>query len=240
MQEQQELEEYGNQSTTGNIAYIIGDSFAELSQLPGVLTVTQFFKALFGEELPHYRFWMVGQGVDGWVRYILQLCAEHSRKIHLQFIETEIKKPVTAAAAVHPFEWSRLQFVDGTRVQANLTFVNLDEAELFSQTFLIQAAKELNERACIETSPGSKISVKYASFQRFQQTMPLPITVETQFELQKNDNKRSMKSLTRFYQDRHCIAEISLVFDFYTATEASQLLKNLGHKTFESFSSRAG
>lgn len=231
-----EMEEYGNDIATREVGYIIGDAFAELAQLPGVLTVTQFFTAHFAECLPYYRVWIIGQGISSEIRNILNLCNAHSRKIKLQF--TENTTPTTQAIELHPFEWDRFQFVDGTRVQASLTLIEVSEAELLSQVLLIQAAKEFNERACKETLPGSKISVKQVNFQRFQQMMPLPLNVETQFELNKNENKRSMKSLTRFYQNEVCIAEVILIFDFYTAEEACKILKNLGYKTFESFSNK--
>lgn len=231
-----ELKDYGNDIATREVGYIIGDAFAELSQLPGVLTVTQFFKAHFAECLPNYRLWIVGQGISSDVRHVFNLCDIHSRKIKFQFITNE--SAITKNNENHPFEWTRFQFLDGTRVQASLTLNNVNEAELLSQALLLQAAKEHNERACNDTLPGSKIAIKHATFQRFQQIMPLPLNVETQFEHIKHDNKRSVKSLTRFYQNESCTAEVILIFDFYTETEAANILKNLGYKTFESFASK--
>ena len=217
------------------VAYIIGDEFVSLSQLPGILTITQFFMALLEDRLPVHRVWVVGQGIDPSERKILRLCEAYRPNIRLHVAE-EMPTP-KGLDATEALEWQSFQFVDSTRVQAELKLAHLSEDALLAHDFLFIAARELSEKSCQHVVPNGRLLIKQAQLQSFHRCFPLPLTVETQFQL-ANDNKRSLKSLSRFYQDYSCIAEVSLSFDLYTLEDAQQLLKALGAKTFGHFSEK--
>lgn len=257
------------------VAYIIGDTFEVLSQLPAVYTLKQFFKLLLENRLPTHRIWIVGQGIRAAVREVLSFCGEFRPDVHFHFgslsfaasLNDELLSPPAETPAPGILEWQDFHFIDAARVKADLKLSQLSDMQLLAQDFLLIAARELSEQACRQTVPGGQLLVKQANIHRFHQLLPLPITVETQFQL-TNDNKRSLKSLTRFYQksagkpiliaqrseavraqrstegqddpSQHysCAAEVNLSFDLYSAEEAKQLLQTLGVKTFGHFSDK--
>lgn len=222
-------------SENENVAYVIGDAFGDLSVLPNVYTVTQFFKAVFEGCLPTYRTWIVGQGIDASERKILRLCEAHQPNICFHF--GEFYTAPLSAYAIKNLEWRNFQFIDSTRVHASLRFIDLHDEALLAGDFLVTAARELTEQACRQVLPHGQLMVKHVQINRFHQLFPLPVAVETLFQL-TNDNKRSLKSLTRFYQDYSCAAEVSLSFDLYSAEEMQQVMQTLAEKTFGHFSSR--
>lgn len=74
-------EEIKMNEMTGRLAYVVGDSYSELSHLPGVLTATQFFKAVLDDSLPLNLTWMIGQGLNGVEQNLLQLCKAYRSEI---------------------------------------------------------------------------------------------------------------------------------------------------------------
>ncbi len=64
-----------------SVAYIIGNSYGAIAQLPGVYTIDQFFSAVFENGLPEYRSWIIGQGIHDSVREILNLCKKYRSNI---------------------------------------------------------------------------------------------------------------------------------------------------------------
>lgn len=104
-----------------------------------------------------------------------------------------------------------------------------------AQDFLFTAARELTERACQSAVNDGVLIIKQASFFSFHRLLPLSISVETKFQL-THDNKRSLKSLTRFYQGYACTSEVSLSFDLYSKEEANEFYKGLAEKTIEHLS----
>ena len=228
--------EYGNAIDGSEKAgYIIGDHFEELSKLPGVYTIKQFFKALFEDVLPKHRPWILGQGIDASMRYVLFLYQQHSTTIEFKYDAAEVDRTHTTLPS--PFEWEHMQFIDGTSVQAELKLLEISTQQLLTQEFIFPAARELSERACQLVLPQSVLVTKNVQVSCFQRLLPLPIRVETRFQL-INNNKRSLKSSTRFYQDYLCAAEVALNFDLYASEEAAQLIYELGKKTFQSFAEK--
>ncbi len=228
--------EFGNVALGDtNAGYIIGDRFEELTQLPGVFTIKQFFKALFENELPKYRSWVVGQGIDASIRYILYLCEQYSSAMRFQFSSSEPGDVCTVLPGA--WEWQSLHFTEATRLEAELRLLDGSTRSLFTQDFIFTAARELVERGCALAVPESLLVTKQAQFQSFLRIFPLPIRVEAQFHLM-NDNKRTLKSIVRFYQDYQCAAEVVLHFDLYTKEEADPFIYDISKKTFESFSRR--
>ena len=65
----------------GRLAYVVGDSYSELSRLPGVLTATQFFKGVLEGSLPLNLTWMIGQGITSVEQNLLQLCKTYRSEI---------------------------------------------------------------------------------------------------------------------------------------------------------------
>lgn len=228
--------DHGNIVMTNNVGYIVGDRFEELTQLQGVFTVTQFFKALLEDNLPTYRSWVIGQGVDASTRHILHLCEHYRSGGRFQPIFVDSGEVST----VFPidWEWHQLRFTEATRLEAELILVDSSANSLFTQDFIFNAARELVKRGCALALPGSLLVTKQAQFQNFLRIFPLPIHAEAQFHL-VNDNKRSLKSTVRFYQDYHCVSELNLQFDLYEKPEASEIIQEFGKKTFESFTRHA-
>lgn len=233
------------------VAYIIGNAFDTLTQLPNVYTINQFFSAILENCLPEHRLWIVGQGIHASVREILSLCEKYRSELRLHFGSLALSEK-EAWLQLHEFlveenarkenkteslEWLHFQFMDANRVKAELKLTHLSEDDLLAHDFLFTASRELCEKACCKIIPNGKLLIKNAQLHSFHRFFPLPINVETQFQL-SNDNKRSLKSLTRFYQDYACIAEVHLLFDLFTAEEAKKVLHALGEKTFSHFSDK--
>jgi len=222
------------------VAYIVGDAYKELSALPRVLTYSQFFTAVFEQRLPLHRIWVVGQGIDKKESRLLRLCGNHSAGVRLHFVESEMENETSSSEAdgiTNKLIWDDFRFVEPTRAQANLLLTNFDSQQLLTQDFLFIAAKKLSERACQAIVPEGILVIKQISLQNFHRLFPLPIKAEAQFQL-GNDNKRSLKCLTRFYQDYSCIAEVSLSFDLYSPEQAKQFMQELAEKTFTHFSDK--
>ena len=127
--------------------------------------------------------------------------------------------------------------MEPNRVKADLKLADLSEDALLAHDFIFTAARELTEKSCQDIISNGKILIKNAQLHSFHRFLPLPITVETKFQL-THDNQRGLKSFTRFYQDYACIAEVNLSFDLLTEEEAKQLLQALGEKTFGHFSDK--
>lgn len=237
------------------IAYIIGNAFETIAQLPDVYTVNQFFSAILINCLPKHRLWIVGQGIHVSVREILSLCEKYCPELHLHFgslasneklaeqsiLITQHNEAMQAQRSTESqknlnqkeskLEWSHVQFISPNRVKADLKLTTLSDEDLLTHDFTLMAARELSEKACHQSLPNGKLIIKTVQLHHFHRFFPLPITVEMQFQL-VNDNKRSLKSLTRFYQDYACTAEAHLSFDLYSELEAKKLLQSLGEKTF--------
>ena len=64
-----------------SVAYIIGNSYSAVAQLPGVYTNDQFFSAVFENGLPEYRSWIIGQGIHDSVKEVLSLCKKYRSDI---------------------------------------------------------------------------------------------------------------------------------------------------------------
>lgn len=65
----------------GRLAYVVGDSYSNLAQLPGVMTVTQFSQRVLDGSLPLNFTWMMGQGLNAVERNLLQLCKTYRSDI---------------------------------------------------------------------------------------------------------------------------------------------------------------
>lgn len=229
------------------VAYIVGDNYEMLSGLSRVITIRQFMIAVLEQRLPLHRLWIVGQGISQDDLRFLRLCEAYLEGVRFHFgsqcplIPTQ---PLVAESPVAEYgvtrsspsmEWQNFQFIDATRVQAELNLTQVAKNTFLAQDFLFTAAKELTERACQSAVPEGILVIKQASFQSFHRLLPLPIMVETKFQLSQ-DNKRSLKSLTRFYQGYSCTAEVSMSFDLYSKEEADEFYKGLGEKTVEQWS----
>lgn len=231
------------------IAYIIGNHFETLTQLPNVYTIDQVFSAMMENCLPAHSLWIVGQGIHASVREVLNVCAKYRPELHLHtgslalsaqeeyrlmqefFIQENAKK----ASDNNSLEWLNFHFVESNRVKAELKLTYFSEEDLLTHDFLLTAARELCEKACHKILSNGKLLIKSAQLNSFHRFFPLPISVETKFQL-TTDNQRGLKSLTRFYQDYACVAEVHLSFDLFSAEEAKTLLHSLGIKTFTHFS----
>ncbi len=221
------------------VAYIVGDEFAALSKLSRVLTIKQFTIAALERQLPPHRVWIVGQGISDAGLQFLHLCENHLSGVRFYF-GSQVRDVTIAThskASIKNFEWRNFQFVDATRVQAELQLAELSAPALFTQDFIFTAARELCEHACQSALPGGVLVIKQASLQNFHRLFPLSISVETQFHLAQ-DNKRSLKSLTRFYQDFSCTTEVTLSFDLYSHEQAETFYHELAEKTFEHLSAK--
>lgn len=238
-----------NEKTCGNtlsshdkVAYIVGEGYQLLTRLSRVLTIKQFKIAVLEQRLPVYRVWIIGQGLNQDDLNFLQLCERHLHgiKFHLNSrIEcVGAESPVTKFEVENKksrFEWQHFHFIDSTRVKADVGVAQLPESDFLAQDFLFSAARELTERACHLTVENGILFIKQASFFSFHRLLPLPISVETKFQL-THDNKRSLKSLTRFYQGYACTSEVSLSFDLYSREEASEFYRGVAEKTVEQYS----
>jgi len=231
------------------VAYIVGDDYQMLSGLTRVITIRQFMIAVLQQRVPLHRLWIVGQGITHDDLRFLRLCETYLEGVRFHFgaqcplIPSEgllAESPVEeykVSKSNKTIEWSNFHFMDATRVQAELNVLKLSESHFLAQDFLFNAAKELTERACQSAVSNGVLIIKQASFLSFHRLFPLPIKVETKFQI-VNDNQRSLKSLTRFYQDYACTAEVTLAFDLYSKEEADAFYKELAAKTIEHFSSR--
>lgn len=231
------------------VMYIVGDHYQLISELSRVITIRQFMIAVLEKKLPEQRLWIVGQGLNHDELRFLRLCETYLQSIRFYFGTQSTLIPVNNDCAESPtekynvsknnefIEWRDFHFIDATRVQAELKLHQLSEKHFLAQDFLFTAAKELTEQACQAAIPDGVLIIKQASFSSFHRLFPLSIKVETQFQL-SNDNKRSLKSLTRFYQDYSCTAEVSLSFDLYSKEEADAFYRNLAEKTLEHASSK--
>ena len=231
------------------VAYIVGDDYQLISGLTRVITIRQFMIAVLQQRVPMHRLWIVGQGINHDELRFLRLCETHLEGVRFHFgaqcplipsegllAESPIKE-YKVSKSNETIEWRNFHFMDATRVQAELNVLQLSESNFLAQDFLFTAAKELTERACQSAVPKGVLIIKQASFLSFHRLFPLPITVETKFQI-VNDNQRSLKSLTRFYQDYACTAEVSLAFDLYSKEEADVFYKQLAEKTIEHFSTK--
>lgn len=230
-----------------NIAYIVGDSYAMLENLSCIFSISKFMRAVITQHLPTQCSWVIGQGLSRDEIRFLRLCEQHLDNIKFFFgsqgvatlidnkslaqsvcVEYEIVDDKAKQDKI--FEWYNFHFLDATRVQAELVVMQLSESLFFAQDFLFTAARELSERACQTALSDSVMMIKQANLQIFHRLFPLPIMVETQFTLSR-DNKRSLKSLTRFYQDYACAAEVTIFFDLYTQDQAREFYQILAEKT---------
>lgn len=253
-------ESIGNTLDHESIAYIVGDDYQIISDLSHVMTIQQFMIAVLEQRLPTHRLWIVGQGIAREELRFLRLCETYLQGVRFYFGSLRSPHPCVGSQCplipyenlcaesvcetydvstpqVNYLEWRDVYFVDAARVQAELLVTHLSEAHFLAQDFLFTAARELTERACQSVVQEGVLIIKQASFFSFHRLFPLPIKVETKFQLLQ-DNKRSLKSLTRFYQDYACTAEISLSFDLYSKEEAEAFYKTLAEKTVEHFSSK--
>ena len=230
------------------VAYIVGDDYHVLSGLSRVIIIRQFTIAVLERCLPLHRLWIVGQGMSHEDLRFLRLCETHLSGVRFHFgspcplipskdlfAQSPVETYSVSKQNENNIEWRNFQFIDATRVQAELHLGQMSECAFLAQDFLFTAAKELTERACRSAVPEGVLVIKQASFQSFHRLFPLPIMVETKFQL-THDNKRSLKSLTRFYQGYACTAEVSLSFDLYSKEEADIFYKGLAGKTVEQFS----
>ena len=248
-----------NESALGNsllshekVAYIVSDDYQMLSELSRVTTIRQFMIAVLEQRLPKHRLWIVGQGIGHDELRFLRLCETYLQGVRFYFgaqcplipseglfAESPCEEYSVSSSRIKNFEWRDFHFIDATRVQAELMILQLSESHFLAQDFLFTAARELTERACQSAVSDGVLVIKQASFLSFHRLFPLPIKVETKFQLAE-DNKRSLKSLTRFYQDFACTAEVSLSFDLYSKEEADSFYKALAEKTVEHLAEKIG
>ena len=224
------------------VAYIVGEGYELLTGLSRVLTIKQFKIAVLEQRLPLHRLWIVGQGLNQDDLSFLRLC-----EMHLQGVRFHLGSSVECSVAESPrteyvvsrnknnLDWQHFHFMDSARVKAELNVTQLPESDFLAQDFLFTAARELTERACRSAVNNGVLIIKQASFFSFHRLLPLPISVETKFQI-AFDNKRSLKSLTRFYQGYACTSEVTLSFDLYSKEEASEFYKELAEKTVEQYS----
>lgn len=227
------------------VAYIVGDDYPIVSSLSRVMTIRQFIIAVLEQRLPKQRLWIVGQGLSHDELRFLHLCETHLEGLRFHFgsqcslisnkglfAESPADKYSASNANANHLEWHHFHFIDATRVKAELNLLQLSESRFLAQDFLFTAAKELTERACQAAINCGVLVIKQASFVSFQRLFPLPISVETKFQI-IHENKRSLKSLTRFYQNYLCTAEVSLSFDLYSKDKADEFYQGLAEKTLE-------
>ncbi|MES2203721.1 MAG: hypothetical protein V4496_00720 [Pseudomonadota bacterium] len=235
---------------TEKTAYIVGDNYQVISELSRVITIRQFMIAVLEQRLPEQRLWIVGQGINHDDMRFLRLCETYLPSARFHFNtpcplipseELKVESPTTKYSVSNKmdkiFEWQGFHFIDATRVQAELNVMQLSESNFFAQDFLFTAARELTERACQSAVENGVMIIKQASFLSFHRLFPLPIKVETKFQI-VHDNQRSLKSLTRFYQDYACTAEVNLSFDLYSKEEGEAFYKTLAEKTVGHLSSK--
>lgn len=233
----------GNKSDI-KVAYIVGDNYPIVSSLSRVMTIRQFTIAVLEQRLPKHRLWIVGQGLNHDELRFLHLCETHLEGMRFHFglqcsnglfAESSVEEYSVSSSNVKNMEWQHFHFIDATRVKAELNLLQLSESHFLAQDFLFTAARELTERACQSALPKGVLIIKQASFHSFHRLFQLPISVETKFQLIQ-DNKRSLKSLTRFYQGYACTSEVSLSFDLYSKEETDEFYKELAEKTVEQYS----
>lgn len=235
-------EAWGNRVEESKVAYIVGEGYELLTGLSRVLTIKQFKIAVLEQRLPLHRLWIVGQGLNQNDLNFLRLCETHLPGVRFHFGSSVMcsvaESPKTEYVVENNkgnLDWQNFHFIDATRVKAELNVTQLSESDFLAQDFLFTAARELTERACQSAVNSGVLIIKQASFFSFHRLFPLPISVETKFQL-ANDNKRSLKSLTRFYQGYACTSEVSLSFDLYSKEEAHEFYKGLAEKTVEQYS----
>lgn len=98
----------------GRLVYIVGDSYSELSELLGVITVTQFFKAVFDGSLPINFTWMLGKGITCAEKNLLKLCEARHSEIRFYGVE-EIKSTCLSPVDIRKSIFSKL-----SQLMANL------------------------------------------------------------------------------------------------------------------------
>lgn len=65
----------------GRLAYVVGERYSNLAQLPGVITASQFFKEMLAGTLPMNLTWMMGQGLNSMEDNLLRLCKTYRPEI---------------------------------------------------------------------------------------------------------------------------------------------------------------
>ena len=73
-----------------SVAYIIGNSYGAIAQLPGVYTIDQFFSAVFENGLPEHRSWIIGQGIHDSVKEVLSLCKKYRSDIYFSGVNETV------------------------------------------------------------------------------------------------------------------------------------------------------
>ena len=73
-----------------SVAYIIGNSYVAIAQLPGVYTIDQFFSAVFENGLPEHRSWIIGQGIHDSVKEVLSLCKKYRSDIYFSDVNETV------------------------------------------------------------------------------------------------------------------------------------------------------
>lgn len=66
----------------GQLAYVVGERYSNLAQLPGVMTASQFFKEVLEGTLPLNLTWMMGQGLNSVEENLLRLCKTYRPEIY--------------------------------------------------------------------------------------------------------------------------------------------------------------
>ena len=86
-----------------SVAYIIGNAYETMSQLPGVYTINQFFSAMLENNLPEHSAWMIGQGIPTSVYDILTLCKKYRSDVYFHGAEeTVLPEKNQASLLYHP------------------------------------------------------------------------------------------------------------------------------------------
>ena len=190
--------------------YVLGNQF-DYPEFEQVYTIDLFFKRFFQGELPHYQYWVIGQGLT---------VAERQMLLKLQSVCPSL-------------QFSSGAF-DASQMETTEQIIELQyfypigqyhyQAELYvtdelKPSILMEGLDKLLTKGFDYDFPGHLFFVKNANILQIRKLLPLSLSVEARFdkEFHPNSHYATLKGKARFYQENHCMAEITCLIDIEKA-----------------------
>ena len=209
-----------------NQAYLLGNA-CHYEPFSHVYTFQCFIEELMQGILPHYKTWIVGQGLSQEERLVLKHLRAASR---INFVMPEITQAAFGPEARTTLH--RLQFIDRFHYQADVYYSNLHSPQktadkLLPQWEVVGQDEQTTHRLSSDTSrlvdaiealvvegldpayPNGFITIKELKITQARKVFPLAVSLEIQLfkAAYANSYFHIFTGKGRFYQDAYCIAE---------------------------------
>jgi hypothetical protein len=106
------------QEIKAQLAYVVGDSYAEISKLPGVITATQFIARVLEGTLPLNLIWMAGQGLNSVEQNLLRFCQSYCPEVRFYDLEEHAISEKTQAVVLSEYSTAQNVFSKVSRMIA--------------------------------------------------------------------------------------------------------------------------